>query len=100
MTKADQIRKILTEVPRPTHEQIAIRCACTRWWVTRVAGKARPRPETDIEGRLRALEQWKKDVTEHLKRRENRQNVTLNGAEFTPSKRMRLRAHDKTEKTT
>ena len=96
MTKADQIRQILTEVPRPTHEQIAVRCACTRWWVTRVAGKGRLRLETGIEGRVRALEQWKKDVTEHLKRRENRSNAALNDMVFAPAARLRLRLHDKT----
>jgi lysyl-tRNA synthetase class I len=92
MSKADRIREILTEVPRPTHEQIADRCACTRRWVGQVAAKMRPQPaETDIEARLRALEQWRKDITEHLKRYENRSNATLSGVEFEPSRRQRLR---------
>jgi hypothetical protein len=90
-TKADQIRKILTEVPRPTHEQIAIRCACSRRWVSAIARAMRPPPaETDLEGRVRALEQWRKDITEHLKRYENRSNVALN---YRPSPRLSLRVH-------
>jgi hypothetical protein len=91
MSKADRIREILTEVPRPTHEQIAHRCACTRRWVGQVAAKMKPPPaETDIEARLRAMEQWRKDITEHLKRYENRSNVALN---YRPSPRLSLRVH-------
>src|SRR5450759_3044893 len=57
----------------------------------------RPPPaETDIEARLRALEQWRKDITEHLKRYEKRPIATLNGAGFEPSHRQRLRIHGKT----
>jgi hypothetical protein len=91
MSKADRIRVLLTEVPKPTHEQIAARCGCTRRWVGQVAAKMRTKPaETDIEARLRALEQWQKDITERLKRYENRSNVALN---YRPSPRLSLRVH-------
>lgn len=94
MTKADQVRALLTTEPggRTTHEQIAVQCGCSRRWVSAIAMAMRPPPaETDIEARLRALEQWRKDITEHLKRYENRSNATLNGTEFAPSHRQRLR---------
>ena len=91
MSKADRIRVLLTTEPDWTHEQIAAQCGCTRRWVGQVAAKMKPRPaETDIEARLRELEQWRKDVTEHLKRRENRPNVALN---YRPAARMSLRVH-------
>lgn len=91
MIKADQIRKILTTEPGRTHEQIAIQVGCSRRWVSAIARAMRPPPaETDIEARLRALEQWQKDITERLKRYENRSNVALN---YRPSPRLSLRVH-------
>lgn len=92
MTKADKVRALLaTEPARTTHEQIAAQCGCSRRWVSAIARAMRPPPaETDIEARLRALEQWRKDVTEHLKRREKRPIATLN---YRPSPRLSLRVH-------
>ena len=89
MTKADQVRAILATEPDLTHEQIAIQVGCSRRWVSAIARAMRPPPaETDIEARLRALEQWRKDITEHLKRRENRSNAALN---YRPSPRLSLK---------
>ena len=92
MTKADQVRAILATEPDLTHEQIAIQVGCSRRWVSAIARAMRPPPaETDLEGRVRALEQWRKDITEHLKRYENRPIATLNDTAFAPSRRQRLR---------
>ena len=91
MSKADHIRELLVTEPRWNHEQIASQCGCTRRWVSQLAVKMRPRPaETDMEARLRALEQAVKDLVEHVKRLENRSNGALN---YRPSARMRLRVH-------
>lgn len=91
MTKADKVRALLATEPGWTHEQIAAQCGCSRRWVSAIARAMRPQPaETDIEARLRALEQWRKDVTEHLKRYENRSNAALN---YRPAARLSLRVH-------